>query len=52
VGWRDIILWVCGIALATALTIFGTVMFVNWIAPSDPYGKMVPGGTGVRNDRR
>jgi hypothetical protein len=52
VDWRDITLWICGIALATALTIFGTVKFVNWIAPSDPCGGMVSGGTGVRNDRK
>jgi hypothetical protein len=37
-AWREIILLVCGLVVAAALTIFGTAKFVDWIAPSDPYG--------------
>jgi hypothetical protein len=45
-GGRDIIVLVCGLVVATALTIFGTVKAVDWLMPSDRYG---PGrdGTGV-----
>jgi hypothetical protein len=38
-GGRDIILWVFGVALATALTVFGAIKAVNWLVPSEPYGK-------------
>ena len=43
---REIGLWVCGLVVVTALTIFGTVKAVEWYATSDNYG---PGlaGTGV-----
>jgi hypothetical protein len=44
-GGREIVLWVCGIAVATALTIFGTLKVLDWYVSSDLYRR--PGHTGV-----
>jgi hypothetical protein len=37
-GGRDIIVLICGLAVATALTIYGTAKVVDWLVPSDRYG--------------
>jgi hypothetical protein len=41
---NEIVVWVCGLVVATALTIFGTVKAVDWFMPSDRYG---PGRDGA-----
>ena len=45
-SWREIVLWVCGLVVVTALTIFGTIKAVDWLMPSDRYG-LGRDGTGV-----
>jgi hypothetical protein len=46
-GGQDIILMICGLVIAAALTIFGTAKIVNWVMPSGPYGGTAK-GTGAR----
>jgi hypothetical protein len=36
---REIVVLVCGLAIATALTIYGTILAVEWFVPSDRYGR-------------